>query len=106
MPAGAVITFRDNSERPRAEVALADGTHVFLALDRGGLTITHVSDDGQSELLFQGNTTIVSHLCAGLVGSPRTLSATPLQILVAAVMQLRCPDEVRHAFSHAAAQVT
>jgi hypothetical protein len=106
MRTGAVITFRDNSERPCAEVALCSGDHVFLALDRGGLTISDVGAAGQPTVLFRGSAAVVSHLCAGLVASPGIVPATPLQILVAAVLQLRSPDDVRRAFEHAAAQVT
>ena len=102
MRTGAVITFRDNSERPCAEVALCSGDHVFLALDRGGVTISGVGAAGEPIVLFRGSAAVVSHLCAGLVASP----ATPLQILVAAVLQLRSPDDVRRAFERAAAQVT
>jgi hypothetical protein len=106
MQTGAVISFRDNSERPCAEVALCSGDHVVLALDRGGLTITGIGTAGEPIVLFRGSVAIVAHLCAGLVASPKTVRATPLKILVAAVLQLRSPEEVRRAFEHAAAQVT
>jgi|SRR5215468_726783 len=106
MMTGTVIVFEDNTERPRAEVALCNGDHVFLALDRGGLTITGVSAAGAPIVLFRCGATVVAHLCAGLVASPNTVPATPLKILVAAVLQLRSPEEVRRAFEHAAAQAS
>jgi hypothetical protein len=100
MQTGAVISFSDNSERPCAKVALCSGDQVVLALDRGGLTITGAGTAGEP------SATIVAHLCAGLVASPKTVRATPLKILVAAVLQLCSPEEVRRAFEHAAAQVS
>ena len=105
MATGAVITFRDDSERPRSEVALRNGDHVLLELDRGGLTITQVSDAAQPAVLFRGDADMVSRLCAGLVASPNTIRATPLQILVAAVIQLSSAADVRRAFNAAAGQV-
>jgi hypothetical protein len=85
-------------------VALCNGDRVLLALDRAGLTITQISA-GRPVILFQAGPRIVSHICASLVSSTNTSDATPLRIVVAAVVQLRSADEVRRAFNDVAARV-
>jgi hypothetical protein len=96
MPAGAVISLRDDGKRPKAEIMLANGDRVELALDRDGLTISHA--DGP--LLFFGSPDFVARICAGLVSS--TAGVTPLKVLAGLVVQLGSADQVRNVFSEAA----
>ena len=105
MRSGTIIVFRDDSERPYSEVALGNGDRVLIALDHGGLTITQIVSPDNRNILFQATPNTVSHICAGLVSSPNTSKATPLQVLVAAVVQLESSDDLRRAFQHAAEQV-
>jgi hypothetical protein len=100
MQTGTIIGYRDDGERPRAEVVLLDGDRLFLTLGRDGLAISR--SDGS--VVFRAGSQVVSRLCAGLVDSRCAPSATPLQILLAAVVQLRSADAVRAAFEDAAAQ--
>src|SRR5262245_2828123 len=103
MPTGTLLTFRDN-ERPHAEIALHNGDHVFLALDRAGLTMTQINAPGHP-VLFQAGPSVVSHICACLVGWPSGPDVTPLRVVVAIVLQLRSADELRRAFNEAAALI-
>ena len=99
MSAGAVISFRDDGKRPKAEVVLSNGERLELVLDRTGLSIKHASGPD----LFQTSPDIVARICAGVVSS--ATDTTPLKILVGLVVQLRSADEVRRAFSEAAANL-
>ena len=105
MQSGTVITFRDDSKRPYSELVLGNGDRVQIALGRRGLTITQIGGSKTPKILFHAPPDTVSHICAGLVSSPQTLKVTPLQILVAAIVQLGSADDVRQAFHSAAATV-
>ena len=104
MPLGTIIVFRDDGERPQAELVLSVGDRVKLALDGNGLTVTHAGP-ADPAVLFQAGPETVAHICAGLVSSPDSPKVSPLRILVSAVVQLESVSEVRAAFEHAAAQV-
>ena len=102
---GTIITFRDDGPRPQAELVLCNGDRVRLALDHDGLVITTIGQPDHPTVLFKASPHMVGHICAGLIASPRTVNATPLNILVSAVVQLGSAAEVRAAFEQAAAQV-
>ena len=101
MQKAAIIAYRDDGERPRAEVMLTNGDRLRLELDRDGLTITQA--DGP--LVFRANSAQVSHLCAGLIDLHPVPSATPLQILLGAVLQLASAAAVKAAFEKATGEV-
>ena len=105
MSRGTIISFRDDSERPQAELSLRNGDRVRLVLDGGGVVISQVGSSGSQAVLFKASPDMVGRLCAGLVVSPRTLDATPLGILASAIIQMGSATEVRAAFDQAAAQV-
>jgi hypothetical protein len=106
MQTGTVIYYSDDTEHPRAEVALRNGDHVQLTLDRDGLAIKQSTDSTQpSQVLFRANPNLTSRICAGLFSLETTPTPTPLRILVAAVVQLGSAEEVGTAFQEAAAQV-
>jgi hypothetical protein len=100
MQTGTIIACRDDGERPRAEVVLVNGDRLVLTLDGEGLAISQ--KDGSA--VFVANSRLVSQLCAGLVDWQPTPTATPLQILLAAVIQLRSAAAVKAAFEAAAEQ--
>jgi hypothetical protein len=100
MQTGTIIACRDDGERPRAEVVLVNGDRLVLTLGRDGLAISR--QDGSA--VFVANSRLVSQLCAGLVDYQPASPATPLQILLAAVVQLRSAAAVKAAFEAAAAQ--
>jgi hypothetical protein len=100
-----VLFYRENDRQPRAEVALANGDRIHLALDRGGLTISHGSG-GDTRPLFEAEPEVVERICAGLAGPPSATDATPLQIIVAAVMQLASAADVERAFRDAAGSLS
>ena len=100
MQTGTIIACRDDGERPRAEVALVNGDRLILTLDRDGLAISRKDGSG----VFVANSGLVSKLCAGLVERQPTPPATPLQILLAAVIQLPSAAAVKAAFEAAAEQ--
>jgi hypothetical protein len=101
---GTVLLFRDDSRAPRAEVALGDSDRIGLSIDGGGLTIRRLG--GDNRILFQAGADLVGHICAALVEPPNTLDATPLQIVVAVVLQLSSAADVERVFRDAAAQVS
>jgi hypothetical protein len=105
MQIGTIIAFRDDGDRPHADVALRNGDRVRVVLDGGGMTVMQISGSADPKILFEAGPEIVAHICAGLVASPRTLEATPLRILASAIVQLGSANEVRAAFGSAAAQV-
>jgi hypothetical protein len=100
-----IISYVDDSERPRAEIVLANGDRIHVALDRDGLAIRQVQRLVPSRVLFQADPSTVSHLCAGLIPSPDEGTPTPLQILVSAIVQLPSADLVARAFREAAARI-
>jgi hypothetical protein len=99
---GTVISFRDDNERPHAEIVLDDGDRVALTLDSSGLTIAHLADDGRTTTLFAADPATVSRLCAALVTPTGAAAPRPLPILVAAVVQIASADLVARAFRDAA----
>jgi hypothetical protein len=101
---GTIISFRDNSERPQAELTLRNGDRVRLALDGGGVVISQIGASGSQTALFKGSPDTVGRICAGLVASPRRLDATPLRILASAIIQIESAAELQAAFDQAAAQ--
>ena len=105
MPLGTIIVFRDDGDRPYSELLLRNGDRVQLTLDGEGLMVTLMDGPDNRRTLFQANSEVVAQICAGLVRPSNTLKATPLRILVSAVVQLESANEVRAAFEHAAAQV-
>jgi len=95
MSAGAILEFNDNESQPSARVALANGDHLYIGLDSGGLTI---EKDGT--VLFKTDPDTVSKICAGLDSS--TATKTPLRILVGVILHLSSAEKVCEAFNQAA----
>lgn len=102
---GTIISFCDDNERPRAEVILANGDTILLALDRSGLTIMHIGGRERPMVLFRGDPIMVSHLCASLVTSTGAPETTPLRILLATVVQLASAELMQRAFRDAAERI-
>ena len=55
MQTGTIIAYRDDGERPRAEVALMNGDRLILTLDRDGVAISR--KDGSA--VFAANARLV-----------------------------------------------
>jgi hypothetical protein len=105
MQAGTVISYIEDKMHPRAEVALPNGDHIRLTLDRNGLTIIRIGGPRHfAELLFQADANLASRMCAALFSLETTPKPTPLRILVAAVVQLVSAEKVGNAFRKVAAQ--
>ena len=98
MPRATIISYRGDGDRPRAEVALPTGERVQLVLDSEGLSI--VQSDGGA--VFRGDSALVARLCAGLVQAGAAPAATPLQVMLGAVVQLPSVQAVKEAFEAAA----
>jgi hypothetical protein len=96
-----VSAFDDGLPAPHAEIAFDNGEKVSLQLERGGLTITNISD---GSILYRTDAATVARMCAALASSPGPL-ASPLKMLVALVAQMHAADEVRSAFRAADAAV-
>jgi hypothetical protein len=95
---GIIISYRDDGDRPRSEVLLASGERILVALDHSGLSVAR--PDGS--MVFRASSVQVSHLCAGLVDAAPAFSATPLRILLGALVQLSSVSAVKAAFDAAA----
>jgi hypothetical protein len=94
-----ILTYRNEGEMPFCEIALDDGAHVQLQLNKSGLIIERQArDERPAEILFKADPFLVSDLCAALLGSVRAVNTTPLDILVPVVMQMRSAGDVRDAF--------
>jgi hypothetical protein len=105
MQVGTVMSYSEDKQLPRAEVALPNGDHIRLTLDRNGLAIARIgSPEHFVEMLFQAGPNIASRICAGLFKLETTPKPAPLRIFVAAVVQLGSAEEVSKAFREAAAQ--
>jgi hypothetical protein len=107
MTTGIVISYSDDTRNTRAEVALRNGEHILLKLDRNGVTIMRLTGPGHCpEILFQADPNLATRMCDGLFALETTPKPPPLRILVAAVVQLGSADEVGTAFQRVAAQVS
>jgi hypothetical protein len=101
---GTVLLFRDEAQERQAEIALANGERIRVVIARNGLVIKKL-DGANPKSLFEANSAIVAHLCAGLISSPKTVDASPLRIIVTAVGQLQSAADIEKAFHDAAAQI-
>jgi hypothetical protein len=108
MTTGTVISYSDDARNARAEVALRNGEHVLLKLDRNGVAIMRLTGPGyEPEILFQAaDPNLTTRMCDGLFTLETTPKPPPLRILVAAVVQLGFADDVGNAFRRVAAQVS
>jgi hypothetical protein len=104
MVSGAIISYDENAERPRAVLALGNGDRVVLSLSRDGFTIVQL---GAAEaILFQADSELTSRLCAGLIASDSTPPAPAIRLLVAAIVQLNSAAEIKRAFEDVADQLS
>ena len=100
---GTVLVYRNDGERPTCEVALDDGDRVQVLLDRGGVVITRQALGARpEEILFTADPDATAAMCAALLGPVSAAHTTPLDILVAAVIQIPTARQVRAAFDAAA----
>lgn len=100
-----LLTYR-NDNQPYGEIALDSGDRIALELDAGGLAITRLARLTQpGEILFRGNPEVAAAICAGLLGDRPADRTTPLDILVAAVMQFKSAADIKNAFQEAAASI-
>jgi hypothetical protein len=98
-----VLTYRNDGDRPFCEIALDDGDHVQLQLDKSGLVIERQAlGDRPREVLFKGDAGLVSDMCAALLGPMPAKNITPLDILTSMVVQMRSATDIRTAFRDAA----
>jgi len=99
-----VITYRNDDSRPYAELALDSGERVLLTLDHGGALIERLAGRGRpAEVLFRGTPALVAQICGGLMDRKPAEQSTPLDILLAAILQLGSAAAVRDAFRDVAA---
>jgi hypothetical protein len=100
---GTILVFRDDGRQPYAEVALAGGDRVALSLDAEGLTIKQIGL-GDPKILFKAAPDLASQICSGLIEPQIPSGATPLQVMVAAAMQLSSAGQLEAAFRQATGQ--
>jgi hypothetical protein len=99
---GTILLFRDDSSRPRCEIALDNGDRVQLILDADGLAIARmVPSGGANETIVRAAPEQVARICAGLVGPKERSAASPLRLLAAVVQRIGSAGEVRSAFAAA-----
>jgi guanylate kinase len=99
----AIVSYDDRSPTPRAEVALANGEHVVLEIERRGLRIARVAHAGPAVTLFAAAPPVVAELCTALVDVRTAPDPTPLRLLTTMVARLPSATEVTRTFTAAAA---
>ena len=100
---GLVISYDDKFATPYSEIELASGEHIFMTLDRTGLTVKALARPGSPErLLFEGNPDTVARICTGLMDEQDTSGATPLRVLVSVTSLMPNAAAVAQAFNAAA----
>ncbi len=103
---GTILTYRNDGERPFCEIALDDGDHVQVQLDRRGFVIERPAlEHRAAEVLFKGDVELVSDLCAAMLGPGALSKTTPLDVLVSIVKQMPTAVDVRAAFGAAAKSI-
>lgn len=99
---GLVISYDDKFATPYSEIELASGEHIFIALDREGLSLKLLARPNSAErLLFAGNPDTVAKICNGLLGEQDRSITTPLRVLVSVVTQMPNAAAVAEAFTAA-----
>ena len=98
-----VLIYRNDGDRPFAEVALNSGDRVQLALDAGGVVIRCRRDAGApAEILFAADAETMVIICAALHERTAAAPPPPLDRLLSIVMRLGAAADVRLAFQAAA----
>lgn len=103
---GTVLIFRDDNDRPLAQIQLGNGDRVQLVLNGDGLVVTRLGPPGPTvEPLFRVHAESVARICAGLVGPKRQSDVSPLRLLTAIVQSIESAQAVQAAFREAAESV-
>jgi hypothetical protein len=98
-----ILTYRNDDERPLCEIALANGDRVQLQLSNAGLVVEQIGlGDQPSAILFKADASLVSDICAALLGQLEATRTTPLDVLVTVVSQIPTAANVRESFQAAA----
>ncbi|WP_119417846.1 hypothetical protein [Desertibaculum subflavum] len=99
---GTILVYRNERRRPSAEIRLAGGDHVGLALHADGVMIEGGRPGGARRVLFRGDANTLACICAAMSSVP-DLRSTPLDRLLAIVVHFRTAADLADAFTAAAA---
>ena len=98
---GTILVYRNDGF---CEIALDSGERIQMHFDKTGLVIERQQTDAQpAEVLFKGDTALVSSMCVSLID--RDTKVSPLNLLASVVQQMPSAGDVRSAFAAAARAV-
>ncbi|HKF73108.1 MAG TPA: hypothetical protein VKB68_15255 [Stellaceae bacterium] len=98
------MRYRSYSGQPFCEVALANGDHVLITVDAGGVTIKREARrQSAGEILFIGPVHVVTDICLALLDGRPVSDTTVLNVFLSVVSQFRSAEDIRSAFAEATA---
>jgi len=97
-----VMRYRIGGSEPQCELVLANGEHVLITLDRGGITIRRLAHgDRPEEILFLGSVHVATDICLALLDRRPASETSVLDVFVSVVSQFRSAETIRAAFAAA-----
>jgi hypothetical protein len=98
------MRYRSGGTEPYCELALENGDHVLITLERSGVTIRWLArDDKPEQILFLGSVNVVADICLALLDRQPASETSVLDLFVSVVSQFRCAEDIRAAFAEAIA---
>ena len=99
-----LMRYRSYGGQPYCEVALANGDHVAIVVEAGGVTIRRLARRDKAEaILFIGPVHVVTDICMALLDGRPASYTTVLDMFVSVVSQFRSAEDIRAAFAEATA---
>ena len=99
-----VMRYRSDGAQPHCELALENGDHVLITIERSGVTITRLARrDRPEEILFLGSVPVVADICLALLDRRPAAETSVLDTFVSVVSQFRSGEDIRAAFAAATA---
>jgi hypothetical protein len=97
-----VLRYRSGGTEPHCELALENGDHVLITLERSGVTIRRLArGDKPEQILFLGSVDVVADICVALLDRRPASETSVLDIFVSVVSQFRSAEDIRAAFAEA-----
>jgi hypothetical protein len=99
-----LMRYRSYGGQPSCEVVLANGDHVTITAEAGGVTIKRLARcDTPEEILFLGPVHVVTDICMALLDGKPASDTTVLDVFLSVVSQVRTAEDIRSAFAEAIA---
>src|SRR5215467_13688470 len=99
-----VMRYRSGGTEPHCELALENGDHVLITLERSGVTIRRLArGDKPEQILFLGSVHVVADICLALLDGEPAFETNVLDLFVSIVSKFRSAEDIRTAFAEATA---